>query len=293
MLTVVIVAFKSKHLLEKRIQEIGIHVPIIIVDNSLDNNNKILLESKYSNVNVIIPEKNFGFGRASNIGLDRVKTQFAFLTQPDLLLEDDCINKLIECIKKFKDFTILTPLDKSNKDFVNYEIYNKYDDQLSNNIFNLAEVDYVDLSWLINLKNFDYNDRWDENIFLYFEAPDFCKRIKKKSKRIFIAKNINTSHLGSKSHEEKYNFEALLTRNWHYNWSKFYYLKKHNNYFYALKKTISSLIKNLKKYLAAFFKKNGKDEKKLILAEIKGLISSYLNTASYYRPYEKYKDKDI
>ena len=57
MLTVVIVAFKSKHLLEKRIQEIGIHVPIIIVDNSLDNNNKILLESKYSNVNVIIPEK--------------------------------------------------------------------------------------------------------------------------------------------------------------------------------------------------------------------------------------------
>ena len=290
MLTVVIVAFKSEHLLENRIQEIGNNIPIIIVDNATDEKSKIFLENKYNNVKVIHPEKNLGFGRASNIGLDQVKTQFAFLTQPDLILMDDCINKLLNCIKLFQDFTILSPVDVSNKNFVNYEIYNNYKNEIKDNMFNLKEVDYVDLSWLINMKSFDSNDKWDENIFLYFEAPDFCKRIKKRFKKIFIARNINTSHLGSKSHKEKYNYEAQLTRNWHYNWSRFYYLKKHNNYFYALKKTMPLLIKNLIKYMWTFFKKNEKNQKNLVLAEIKGQISSYFNTPSNYRPYEKYKD---
>ncbi len=293
MLTVVIVAFKSKHLLEKRIQEIGNEVPVLIVDNSRDINNKNILEHKYKNVNVILPKKNSGFGNASNIGLEQVKTKFAFLTQPDLILIDNCINKLIECIKHFKDFTILSPLDVASKDYANYEIYNQYRNDLKNNIYDLKEVDYVDLSWLINMENFDFNDKWDENIFLYFEAPDFCKRIKDKEKKIFIAKNINTSHLGSKSHQEKYNFEAQLTRSWHYNWSRFYFLKKHNNYFYAIKKTVPSLFKTFQKYLGSFITNSEKDKKKLILAELKGLISAYFNMPSYYRPYEKHEDKDI
>jgi len=286
MLTVVIVAFKSKHLLEKRIQEIGKHIPVIIVDNSLDINNKNFLESKYKNIEVILPEENLGFGKGFNIGISQAKTQFVFLTQPDLVLADDCINKLIECIKYFNDFTILSPLDVSNKDFINYEIYKKYDDEIKNNIFNLEEVDYVDLSWLINMNNFDSKDKWDENIFLYFEAPDFCKRIKNRSKKIFVAKNIRTSHLGSKSHEEKYNHEAQLTRNWHYNWSRFYYLKKHNNYFYAFKKMIPSVIKFFFRCLK--FKIKGEQNNfELSKAELYGTLNSIFLRKSKYRPYEK------
>ena len=52
-----------------------------------------------------------------------------FLSQPDVKLIDNCISKLIECTKTFKDFSILTPYDKNNQIFTNYEIYNSYEDK--------------------------------------------------------------------------------------------------------------------------------------------------------------------
>ena len=101
-----------------------------------------------------------------------------------------------------------------------------------------------------------------------------------------ISKNIKTSHLGSKSHTEHLQFQSLLNRNWHYNWSKFYYFKKHHGYFFGLKKTFPNLIRSLKKYISCrFFSKN--HEYKLYYAEISGLISSYLKKPASYRPYEK------
>ena len=51
-----------------------------------------------------------------------------FLSQPDVKLIDNCISKLIECTKTFKDFCILTPYDKNNQIFNNYETYNSYED---------------------------------------------------------------------------------------------------------------------------------------------------------------------
>jgi len=292
MLTVVIVAFKSKHLLEERILEIAKNIPVLIVDNSKNLEFKKYIEEKYHNVKVILPKENIGFGKSANLGIKQANTKFVFLTQPDLVLVDDCIDKLIDCINSFEDFTVITPLDLGNKDFVNFEIYNDYQNknEPKNNIYDLKEVDYVDLSWLINKKNLDTNEYWDERIFLYFEAPDFSKRLKKNNKKIFIAKNIHTSHLGSKSHEEKYNFEAQLTRNWHYNWSRFYFLKKHHGYFAAIKKTFPILLKISKNYLLSLFLKKTAHDKTLVFAEICGLISSYLNRPSDYRPYEKNKD---
>jgi len=292
MLTVVIVAFKSKHLLEERILEIGENKEVLIVDNSRNLDFKKYIEEKYPNVKVMLPKENMGFGKSANIGIKKANTKFVFLTQPDLVLIDNCIKKLVDCIKNFENFTIITPLDLGNKDFVNFEVYNDYKNknEPKNNIYDLKEVDYVDLSWLINKKNLDPSEYWDENFFLYFEAPDFSKRLKNNNKKIFIAKNIHTSHLGSKSHEQKYNFNAQLTRNWHYNWSRFYFLKKHHGYFSAMKKTLPVLLKISKNYLLSFFVKNKGYNKTLISTEIRGLISSYLNRPSDYRPYEKNKD---
>ena len=99
-----------------------------------------------------------------------------FLSQPDVKLIDNCISKLIECTKTFKDFCILTPYDKNNQIFTNYETYNSYEDIKGKNQYLLKEVDFVDLTWLINKENFDSEDMWDEKIFLYFEAQDFFKK---------------------------------------------------------------------------------------------------------------------
>ena len=285
MLTVVMPSFHSSSLILERIKEISNKTPIIIIENSKDYNLKSTAEKKFENVKIIIPEENLGWGKAVNIGIIESKTQMVFISQPDVKLIDNCVDKLSECISDFKDFSIITPNDLNNKNFSNYEIYNSYPELKHDNKFLLKEVDYVDLTWLINKKKFDKNDLWDENIFLYFEARDFAKRLKDKNKKIFIANGINTYHIGSSSHDKKFNYYSILNRNWHYNWSRFYYNKKHFGYFFAIKKSLGLLVKLFFKYLKTliFLKKK---ESKFIFAELHGLISSIINKPSFYRPYK-------
>ena len=53
-LTIVFVSFFSKNIIEKPISQIPKEIPIIVVENSKDNELKNLLEKKYQNVNVIL-----------------------------------------------------------------------------------------------------------------------------------------------------------------------------------------------------------------------------------------------
>jgi GT2 family glycosyltransferase len=65
--TVIIVAYKSEHLIEKNINKFHKTNQIIVIDNSQDESLKKNIESKYKNVNVILNE-NKGFSQAANLG---------------------------------------------------------------------------------------------------------------------------------------------------------------------------------------------------------------------------------
>ena len=285
MITVVIPSFYSSHLVEERIKEIGNNVPVIIVENSRDFNLKKKIENEFGNVKVLIPEENLGFGGAYNFGMHNSKTEFVFLIQPDILLLDNCIGNLLELVKEFKDFSVLTPYDKNDKSWKNYEVYNNSKKEIKKNRYTLKEVDYVDLSWLINKKNFSREDFWDEKIFHYFEAADFAKRLRDKKKKIFVVMEINTYHIGAASHDKRLEFFSKLHRNWHYNWSRFYFNRKHFGYLHAYKKGLTLFIKLFLKLTISLilFKK---DEVKLKFAELYGLSASMANARSYYRPYK-------
>ena len=220
-----------------------------------------------------------------NLGIKESKTNMVFLTQPDVMLIDNCVNKLIECIKTFKDFSLLTPYDKNDKFFINYEIYNSYEKIKDENKFLLKEVDFVDLTWLINKEKFDKDDLWDEKIFLYFEAQDFAKRLRNKDKKIFVSKAINTYHIGASSHDKRLETFSKLNRNWHYNWSRFYYNKKHYGSSYAYRKGLPLFLKLIFKIIRSSILFETK-EIKYVFAEIHGLLSSMINQPSYYRPYK-------
>jgi len=285
MLTVVMPSFYSAELVKKRIKEINKNIEIIIIENSKDIFFKNQIERDFNNVKVIIPEKNLGWGKAINLGIKEAKTEMVFVTQPDVMLIENCINKLQECVKTFKDFSVLTPIDTKSEIFKNYEIFNNYPEPKNANDFILEEVDYVDLTWLINTSKFSEKKIWDENIFLYFEAKDFAKRIKNENKKIYVAKNIKTYHLGSSSHDKKYEFYSILNRNWHYNWSRHYYNKKHLGYLYAFRKSSSLLIKLIFKLVKSIFSLRF-NKGKFILIEIYGLVSSMIGLRSFYRPYK-------
>ncbi len=90
-ITFVIVSFKSGHIIEKCIKSINSNIKIIVVENSNNVHVKNYLENKFSNVEVIIAKENLGYGKGNNLGISKVKTQYAFILNPDAVLEENCL----------------------------------------------------------------------------------------------------------------------------------------------------------------------------------------------------------
>ena len=295
MLTLAFLSHHSKHLIIKLVNEIisyNLSLKIIIIENSLDQELKNQLEKKYKNlVNVYIPEENLGFSKGMNKAIELSNDQFVFLNPADVILPYDCLKNLIECIKNFNNFTLLAPTYKDEKIFKNYETFIFSKDKKINkfkigNKFNLQEVDWIDGTFIVNKNQIKEKKIMDENMFIYFETMDMCLNFKKQNKKMYIIDNIKFEHMGSSSHDKKYNFEANLSRNWHYNWSKFYYFKKNFGYFYALKKFITITLKNYFKLISYIFR--GEKNKYLLKkAEIEGSLASIFLKKSYYRPYKR------
>ena len=210
MITVVIISFYSHHHILDRIKEIGSSAPVVIVENSQDFELKKNLESIYPNVKVLIPPKNLGWGRAVNFAIKETNTDYIYLIQPDVILNKDCVMKLEDCVSKFKDFAILTPLDTGG--YKNYQIYSKKENNIIDNKYGLEEVDHVDITWLLNKAELQEIGNWDENIFLYYETFDLCKRLREKHKKIFIIKKIQNAHMGSKTQNTKFELQSLLNQ---------------------------------------------------------------------------------
>ena len=290
MFTILIMSFHSKHLVRNLVKSIDKNIPIVIVENSQDHDLKSKLEREHQNVKVIVPSENLGFAKGANLGIKEIKTEYIFLNPADVFLPKKCINDLTECLEQFNDFAMFAPTYKDEKIYKNYELYSdklKIDSDIAKK-FGIKEVDIIDGTFIIKKSEFEKIGLFDENIFIYFEPWDLSKRVTKAGKKMYVCEKIKFEHLGGQSHAPKFNFEATLSRNWHYCWSKFYYLKKYSNYFYAFKKTLPTLVKAFTKCIK-FKLLNNKKEYQIHMAEVKGLIAAYFFRKSTYRPYESQK----
>jgi N-acetylglucosaminyl-diphospho-decaprenol L-rhamnosyltransferase len=284
LLTIVFSAYQSHDLLKKVLKKLPKIYKILIIENSRDKNLKISLEKKFKNVEVIIPSKNLGLAKSYNLGIKKAKTKYIFLNNPDLRIENKSISQLLNCAQKIKNFGIIAPVYKNEKIFKNYEIFSKKIKNKSSFFkkYGIFEVDLIDNSFFINKKKVG-NNIFDENFFLYFETLDFCRNLKNKGKKLYVCNNIKYHHIGSKSVHKKYDKIVKLTRAFHYSWSKFYYYKKYNNYFYAIKKIIPNIIKSFKRMLIGLLTFD-KNKFKIAFIEIIGILSAILFLKSFYRP---------
>ena len=274
-ITFVIVSFRSSHIIEKCIKSINPKIKIIIVENSNNVQVKDYLENKFLNVQVIIAKKNLGYGKGNNLGISNVDTQYAFILNPDAILEENSLEKFYKAQFFLKDdFTILAP-----NLFNNYGYFLNSNKNINKEIL---EVDYVKgFAMLINLKKIHPKDLFDENFFLFLEEIDLCKRIKQSGGKIFVIQNSKIHHLGKQASENILNIE--LCRNWHWMWSLFYYNYKHFGIITAYRVAIIRFSSSIFKLFFSFVFFN---KKKILIHyyRISGLFNAFLRRPSWLRP---------
>lgn len=276
-LTIIIVTIKSEKVIEKCLNSIDPKVKKIIIENSSDENFTQKLKDKYQNIDCYNSGKNLGMGVGNNLGIKKSRTRYVMILNPDTILNNDTLDQIFK-ISKSLDFAILSPIsDKDN--FPNYKIKNKTN-YLEKDFF---EVDQVDgYSMVIDKSKFD-EKFFDENFFMYLENDDLCLRVKKKGEKIFILKNAKINHLGAKAVNEKFYNELEFSRNWHWNWSKFYYRKKHYGFIFAFIIGLPSFINSCLKCLFFLIFKN-KFKFKIFFCKASGFYNSLINKKSWYRP---------
>ena len=276
-LTIIIVTIKSQKIIDGCLRSIDPDIKKIIVENSSNHEFTNYLKEKYKNIECYLTGKNLGMGSGNNFGIEKSKTRYVMILNPDTILKPNTLNQIFE-ISKNLEFAILSPLS-DNKDYPNYKVQK----ELTNKKKGLFEVDQID-GYAMILDKHQFNDNFfDEKIFMYLENDDLCLRTKKDNKKIYIYSNSLISHLGAKAVDKKYLNELEFSRNWHWNWSKFYFRKKHYGFVKAFVPGFFIFLKSILKSLY-FLIINNKFKSKIYYCRASGFMNAALNKSSWFRP---------
>ena len=134
--------------------------------------------------------------------------KFVFVLNPDARLQNNTVEELDKVSNEVKNFAILAPTLINNglkEGFGLTKNYGTYKSNTDPNTSEFFEVDYIQgCALLLDKKELIDIGFFDENIFMYFDDIDLCKRIKNSKKKIYISKNAKIEHLGAKAVNDKF-----------------------------------------------------------------------------------------
>jgi len=276
-ISIVLTAHKSKNLIINYIKNLYQKFHIIVIDNSNDIELEKEIKTNYQNVTFHFMS-NKGYGAAINYASKYVKTKYFLVSNPDVEgITVDSIIKFYDAAININDqFSMMGPVDLDHKPERRKTGYDKID---------LLETNQISgICMFFNKKNFDSINGFDENIFLYFEDNDICKRLSKLNKN-YQLNSVKVNHKAgtsviSKNETDKNKQDNLRT--WHFIWSKFYYFRKHYTYPVALILFIPIILRII--FRISFYKIR-KDNNKLDKYSTRwsGLIDSILCKESHKR----------
>lgn len=269
-ITIVLISYKSKDKIKNFIKNISKKFKIVIIENSQDYELKKEIRM-YENIN-IYHKNNVGYGSGANFAKSEISSKYFLLCNPDI---ENINNNTIENFYRiaeslYPNFLSLGPSYDKKKGIK--ETFKKKD-KISG-----ACMFFCSLS-------FDKLKGFDENIFLYFEEDDLCKRANKlklfsyELNEVLVEHKVGTSSSNIDEIEKKKIKELTL---WHFIWSKFYFYKKHKGKILAIILFIPVLIRILFKIFLTkviFDRENNRKYK----IRLSGLISSILDKKSFKR----------
>ena len=288
-LTAVILTYKTNlDILKNCLKSINSKVKILIVENSSHFKYLKEIQSNFSNIEVICSGSNLGYGGGNNFGLNKVKTNYALILNPDTVCEDNFFSNVNKYLSGNINFTLIGATYSNKTDFKPAGFFNKKD--LKNAQFdkesNLYEVDWIaGHTILFNMKKFSNKIFFDENFFLFFEEFDLCMTLKKRNEKVYMCPDLKIDHMGWKSSfnvDENFEIQSHKLRNWHYMWSFFYYNKKNYGYLYSLIKSLSRLLRSVLRII--FYSITFNNKQRIIYTyRFLGLINSIFLKKSKYR----------
>jgi N-acetylglucosaminyl-diphospho-decaprenol L-rhamnosyltransferase len=227
--TIIVVTYNSAHCFAN-LHGLLKHCPnIIISDNASADQSASKAKSLWPQAIVLEHSKNIGFGAANNRALDKVKTPFAFLLNPDCELTLSQLSDLMNAADEFPDAAVIAPQLLNEKGLleVNYRWPITYWLSKGPGASAPASVGFIcGAAMLFRIEKFSLIGFFDENFFLYYEDDDLCLKLFKAQLSMVIIPSVLVLHRSRGSVKGPNPWRNEFLRGFHHAKSKLMFTSK-------------------------------------------------------------------
>ncbi|MGT2477798.1 glycosyltransferase family 2 protein [Methylobacterium oryzae CBMB20] len=209
----------------------GEHVPAIVVDNASRDASASVAEA--AGAQVIRNARNEGYGRANNRGVRAAATaEHVLIVNPDVVLRPGAVDALLEAARSWPDAGLLAPrlVEPDGRFF--FQARSLLAPYLTNPAGRLALPQgdacapflsgaclMMPRALFLDLGGFD------ENIFLFYEDDDLCRRVADRGRALIHVHRAEALHGRGRSSAPEPG--RVFRARWHQAWSRAYVSRKY------------------------------------------------------------------
>lgn len=230
MLSIIIVSYNTKELVLSCLRSLkdalaGIPSEVIVIDNDSHDDSANAIATTHPDVILIRSRKNLGFGAACNLAADRAKADRYLFLNPDTVIGNDAIRKLLDFARSYPKagiwggrvsnaegkvdpnscrrfpslwglFSLVCGLSRllPNSRVFNSEVYGGWTRDC------VRQVDVVSgCLFLVNAADWQRLGGFEPVFFMYSEEDDFCCRAREFGLKPMVSPDVEIIHHGGMS----------------------------------------------------------------------------------------------
>jgi len=250
-LSIIIVSWNVRELLQNCLcsvlAETNLALQVIVVDSASTDGSPEMIAEQFPQVQLVLCQENVGFPGGNNLGLERANGRYVLLLNPDTIVHDDALSKMVSFLEQNPQVGVVGPqllnedgsVQSSRRRFPTlrtaffestwlqpYAPQAVLDDYFVRDVGDgeTAVVEWVMGACLMTRQEVVIQvGGLDEAYFMYSEELDYCRRIHEAGWQVVYYPQARVTHLSGKSSEQ-----AVTQRHINFNRAKLRYFRKYH-----------------------------------------------------------------
>jgi len=199
-LTIILVSYKTRHLLEEVIGCVyqgskALSVQTIVVDNASNDGSVELIKRQFADCQLVVNQRNLGFGRANNGVLGLAQGRYVLLLNSDAFVSPDTLDKTGAYMDTHPRCGIL---GRSGLSRLFRQV--RMVDDMNWDQASVRQCDWVPgCYYLVRRQVIDQIGLFDLRYFLYYEEVDHCLAAKRAGWDVVFYPHTTVIHVGGES----------------------------------------------------------------------------------------------
>lgn len=256
--TAVIVTYQSSKTIKRALEGARLcHdaqlLDVLIVDNNSTDGTREIIARESDWLRLIRSDKNNGFGRGCNIGVEAVASPYTIFINPDAMIEPDALRIMLQFMAQHPAVGIVGPAIIEGDSTLTAELQITGQRPTPWTVLGAALpfLKMRSISWpilpgseptrtgwvcgamfMIRTELLKQLNGFDPRFFLYWEETDLCKRAEDMGFEIWALGTALAHHIGgASSAQDKTRIGGCIAK--HYFQSRYYYMVKHHGWLAA------------------------------------------------------------